>query len=160
MPRTPDRYDGISLRDAIGLEETALPPTEEGETRYVGGAFSMRDSAGLFDPRSGSGLSEAQHRALRQLIHFIDNGPAEGFSSGAFRETLPAAAPFPTSVAWYVDNTKAEKIVDLTITYTGVLPTSVQWRVYDTDGSTVLATVTDAVSYTGVFETSRTRTIA
>jgi hypothetical protein len=32
--------------------------------------------------------------------------------------------------------------------------------VYDTDGSTVLATVTDAITYGGVFETDRTRTIA
>jgi hypothetical protein len=37
--------------------------------------------------------------------------------------------------------------------------TQEQWKVYDVDGSTVLATVTDSISYSGVFETSRTRTI-
>jgi hypothetical protein len=31
---------------------------------------------------------------------------------------------------------------------------------YDTDGSTVLVTVTEAITYTGAFEATRTRTIA
>lgn len=108
----------------------------------------------------GSGITEGAHQALRQLIHFIDDGPASGFASGAYRETLPASNPFPTSATWYEDNTKAKKIVEKLITYTGPIATTVQWKVYDTDGTTVLATVTDSVSYSGVFETSRTRTIA
>jgi hypothetical protein len=135
-------------------------PTQERAIRYVSGSFRMKDSTGVFDPRAGSGLSEAGHKVLRQLIHFIDNGPAEGFASGAYRETLPSADPFPTSVIWYTDSGKTDKIVEKLITYTGVVPTQIQWKMYDVDGSTVLATITDAISYSGVFETSRTRTIA
>jgi len=108
----------------------------------------------------GGGISENQHRALRQLIHFIDNGPANGFASGAYRENLPTGNPFVTSVTWYDDNTKVKKLVQKLITYTGVLATQVQWKMYDVDGSTVLATVTDAITYSGIFESDRTRTIA
>lgn len=106
----------------------------------------------------GSGISAAAHRALRQLIHFIDGGPAEGFASGAHRVITGTA--FPSAIVWWEDNTLAKKIVEKLITYTGIFPTTIQWKVYDTDGTTVLATVTDAISYSGPFETTRTRTIA
>jgi len=108
---------------------------------------------------SGSGLSESQHRVLRQLIHFIEEGPAGGFASGAYKETLPSGNPFPTSMIWWESSSKLKKIVERTVTWTGPLPTTDEWKVYDTDGSTVLATVSDAISYSGPFETSRTRTI-
>lgn len=100
----------------------------------------------------------AGHSTLRQLIHFIDNGPAEGFASGAYREMTGTV--FPSSIIWYVDATKADKIVEKNITYTGAFPTTIEWKMYDTDGSTVLATVTDTISYSGPFETDRTRAIA
>lgn len=123
------------------------------------------DNMEFKDPTAGTKLlkdlvSTTSHQALRQLIHFIDNGPANGFASGAYRETTPSANPFPTAVIWYDDNTKVKKLVEKLITYTGANPTTIQWKMYDTDGTTVLATVTDAVSFTGPFETSRTRTIA
>jgi len=112
----------------------------------------------LSDLVAGSGgLTENGHKILRQLIHFLDDGPAEGFASGAYREVTGTV--FPTAIIWYDDNTKAKKIVERTLTWTGVNLTTDVWKVYDTDGSTVLATVSDAISYSGVFETNRTRTI-
>ena len=106
------------------------------------------------------GLTVEAHKALRQLIHFIDDGPAEGFLSGAFKETTGTV--FPTAEIWYVVGSvpPAGKIVELLTTWTGVNITQEVWKMYDTDGSTVLVTVTDAISYSGVFETSRTRTVA
>ena len=123
------------------------------------------DNLALIDPTAGTKLlkdlpTASQHQALRQLIHFIDNGPTNGFASGAYRENLPAADPFVTSVTWWTSSAKTHKIVEKLITYTGVLATTVQWKMYDTDGSTVLATVTDAITYSGIFESDRTRTIA
>ena len=103
------------------------------------------------------GLTEEGHKILRQLIHFIDDGPAEGFTSGAYRETTGTV--FPTAVIWWESSSKLKKIVEKNITWTGVNPTTIEWKVYDTDVSTLLATVSDAISYTGIFETSRTRTI-
>lgn len=113
-------------------------------------------------PRTGgSFLTPGQHEALRQLIHFIDSGPATGFLSGAYREILPAADPFPTSETWYEDNTKAKKIVETLTTYAGPVPSTITWNMYDTDGTTVLATATDTITYaSGVFEISRTRTLS
>lgn len=123
------------------------------------------DNMEFKDPTAGTKLlkdipTETQHQALRQLIHFIDNGPTNGFASGAFRENLPAADPFVTSVTWWTTSGKTHKIVEKLITYTGVLATQVQWKMYAADGSTVLATVTDAITYSGIFESNRTRTIA
>jgi hypothetical protein len=103
------------------------------------------------------GLTEEGHKILRQLIHFIDDGPAEGFTSGAYRETTGTV--FPTNITWWESSGKTKKIVEKNITWTGANATTIEWKVYDTDGSTLLATVSDAISYSGVFETSRTRTI-
>jgi hypothetical protein len=106
----------------------------------------------------GSGISSAQHQALRQLIHFIDDGPANGFASGAYRVTTGTV--FPSAITWWESAALLKKIVEKLITYVGAFPSSIQWKMYDTDGTTVIATVTDAITYSGPFETSRTRTIA
>lgn len=102
-------------------------------------------------------VTPAQHRILRQLIHFIDDGPAEGFASGAYREITGTV--FPTAIVWWESSGKTKKIVEKLITWTGVFPTTILWKVYDTNGTSVLATVSDAISYSGSFETNRTRTI-
>lgn len=97
-----------------------------------------------------------QHRDVRQLIHFIDHGP----SSNSYKETLPEANPFPTSIIWYETSEKTKKIVSLTITRgENQLPMSIVWEMYDIDGSTLIATITDTITYNGPFEVSRTRSI-
>jgi len=107
-----------------------------------------------------AGITENQHKALRQLIHFIDSGPAEGFATNAYAEILPSGNPFPTSVIWWESSSKIKKIVELTATRNAnKTPATEVWKMYDTNGSTVLVTVTDTISYSGVFETSRIRTI-
>lgn len=115
----------------------------------------------LTDLLAASGITAEAHKTLRHGIHFIDGGPAEGFASGAYRETTGTV--FPTSVIWYEDDTKAKKIVEKTITWssTAPVPTTIVWKMYDTDGSTVLATITDTFTYAStIFESSRVRTIA
>lgn len=108
----------------------------------------------------GGGLSAVTHKTLRQLIHFIDDGPAEGFASGSFKEILPAANPFPTSEVWWESSSKLKKILELTTTRNAnQTPATEEWKMYDTDGSTVLVTLTDTIAYSGVFETTRTRAL-
>ena len=153
MSRTPD-----PIGTELEIPEVGVDPVSVGGITLNGGDLKAKDGTGVFNLRSGTGLTEAAHKTLRQLIHFIDNGPAEGFASGAYRENVGGI--FPTSITWYEDNTKVKKIVEKLLTYTGAFPTTIQWKIYDTDGSTVLATVTDAIAYSGAFETSRTRTIA
>jgi hypothetical protein len=151
--RTPD-----PVGEELNLVDLGLDPTVIGAISNNAGQLKGRDNTGVFDLRSGSGLTEAAHRTLRQLIHFIDEGPANGFASGAYRENTGTV--FPTAIIWYDDNTKVKKLVEKLLTYTGAFPTTIQWKMYDVDGSTVLATVTDAITYSGAFETNRTRTIA
>jgi hypothetical protein len=148
---------GLYLQDASNRDETTLVYRDGDDLKFKDGnnpsVKTLTDLAA-----SGSGVTEAAHKILRQLIHFIDEGPAEGFTSGAYREVTGTV--FPTNVTWWESSSKTKKIVERNLTWTGVNLTTDQWKVYDTDGSTVLATVTDTISYSGVFETNRTRAIS
>lgn len=107
---------------------------------------------------SAGAITAATHAALRQLIHFISSGPAEGFASGAYREITGTV--FPTAIVWYDQaGVGKKKIVEKGIAWTGSLPTTITWKVYDAS-EVLLATVVDTISYSGAFETHRTRTIA
>lgn len=149
---------GLYLQDDSNRDETTIISRSGDDMTFKDGSNPTAKT--LTDLLSGSGgLTETGHRILRQLIHFIDEGPAEGFASGAYKEILPSAAIFPTSVIWWESSLKLKKIVERTLTWTGHNLTTSVWQVYDTDGSSVLATITDAISYSGIFETTRTRTI-
>jgi hypothetical protein len=105
-------------------------------------------------------VTNTTHRSLRDLIHFINDGPATGFVSGAFREITPTANPFPTSIIWWVSSAKTAKIVEKLITRNAnQIPTTIVWNMYASDGVTVVQSVSDAITYSGIIETSRTRTI-
>jgi hypothetical protein len=163
MPfKTPDRFPGDGQEDAIEFyDQYGAMPEIEGEMLYSDGYFYAKDAYGVFNMRLGGDfLGREEHKTLRHLIHFIDDGPAGGFTSGAYREILPAGAVFPTSFTWYESSAKVKKIVELTVTYTGGFPTTEVWEMYDDDGTTVLVTVTDTISYSGAFETDRTRVIS
>lgn len=54
MSGTPDRHPGpLQEEEEIQLYEVAGDPASAGRMRYVGGAFRLRDSIGVFDPRTG-----------------------------------------------------------------------------------------------------------
>lgn len=108
---------------------------------------------------TAGGITPAQHETLRQLIHFIDDGPANGFTTGAFKETLPAGVPFPTQFIWWESAAKVNKIVELQITRNpNQTPATELWTMYS--GGTPVGTVTDTITYAAnVFEVSRTRAI-
>ncbi len=158
MPRTPDRFPGEREEEGILFDTTvATPPVVEGEFKYVQGVGFKYFEGGI-EKRL---LSVEDHQALRQMIHFIDGGPANGFASGAYRESAYSSTPWPDSVTWYVDASKAAKIIEKVLTRNGSQQvTTVLWRLYASNGSTVVSTVTDTVTYTGAVESSRTRTIS
>lgn len=108
----------------------------------------------------GGGMTESSHKALRDLIHFIDEGPADGFTSGAYRTTT-YSGPFITQIRWWTSAAQTASIVRLDITYNAnkTIATEV-WRMYASDGTTVTLTLTDTYAYSGILETSRTRTWA
>lgn len=154
--------DGLDAR-SLFLQNDSSADSNVEVSRDASNNMTFKDGvvAGtktLTELLAGSGgLTENAHRILRQLIHFIDNGPAEGFASGAYREVTGTI--FPTAIIWYTDSGKTDKIVEKTITWTGINPTTIEWKMYATDGSTVLATVTDTITYSGIFEISRSRAI-
>ena len=87
----PALEEELQFEDRTADGDTAV----EGAIRYLSGAFRGKDAIGVYDFRSaGSGITAAQHKVLRDLIHFIDDGPADGYASGAYRET--EAVVFPT----------------------------------------------------------------
>lgn len=104
-----ERVDDVFFEDVTG------DPTEEGQMRrtsgdlrvYIGGAVKSLLA-------SVSGITADQHKVLRQLIHFIEDGPAEGFASGAYREVTGSV--FPTAIVWYTDSGKTDKIAERLIT--------------------------------------------
>lgn len=165
MPQTPDRFPGVREDEGILLESDAIHPAVDGEIRYVAGLGFRFFEEGVDKPLccgdEEDAITQAEHAAIRQLIHFIDQGPAEEFATGAYLETLPSADPFPTSFIWWTSSAKTEKIVEETITYNGnkTVNTDV-WVIYDVDGSTPLAGISDSITYSGVFELNRTRTIS
>lgn len=153
---------GVFFQDTVNANDEAVYISRDGDDmifkdKAVSTEVTLTD---LLATASGSGITEAQHKALRHIIHFIDEGPGDGFASSAYKETLPVGSPFPTSIIWYESPAKTQKIVEKTITRpTPVKPTPIEWKMYDGDGSTVIATVIDTITYSGVFEHLRTRTI-
>lgn len=164
MPRTPDQFPGERNEESILFESGSLLPENPGEVLYATGTISgsgfFFNEEGRVSGPAASFIKSGSHATLRQLIHLADGGgPFEGFASGAVEDQGPKN--FPTASIWYTDATRTKKIVEQLVTYNNNhTPATEQWKAYDVDGVTVLATVTDAITYDGVFETSRTRTIA
>ena len=146
---------GIVFDDASNVDETTIISRD-------GDDMQFKDSNNptfvtLTDLLAGAGgITIGSHPQLLQLIHFIDEGPAEGFTTGAKKSVVGTV--FPTQELW--KRSDATKLVEKNIIWTGPNPTTIEWKIYDTDGSTVLATITDTISYSGVFETGRVRAIA
>lgn len=119
----------------------------------------------ILDGSGGGGggfITSAEHQTLRQLIHFLDEGPGYGFASGAYKEIVGGV--FPTSVTWYTSAAKTHKIIEKIIERsvppaTNLRPTPVVWNVYSSDGSTIVQSLQDDIVYSGAAEASRTRTL-
>jgi hypothetical protein len=115
------------------------------------------DPSGGAGSGTSSGLNETDHEKLRQLIHFVDEGPANGFVSGAYKETI--GIPFPSQEIWWESSSKLKKIVEVNIIRNSKKqPTNIQWLMYNSDGS-LKNSVTDTINYNGIFEQNRTRAI-
>lgn len=108
-------------------------------------------------------LNASDHAALRQLAHFIDEGPGGGFASGAVRVDSPSGHPFPDRATWYADATMTAKLVEQVVTRAANVAqiTTSTWTIYAEDGVTPLESVTDSFTYEGAspYPLTRTRTI-
>lgn len=164
---TAEGYEVPLDPSADGLAAKGFYPQNGAENENVG---IERDGSGnlvLKDGNAGtktltqivagaSGITEETHKALLHLAHFLEEGPGEGFASGSTKTVTGTV--FPTQELWRrADNTK---LVERNMTWTGVNLTTDEWKIYAANGTTVLATVTDTIAYSGIFETGRTRAVA
>jgi hypothetical protein len=102
------------------------------------------------------GISAAQHKSLRDIIHFIDEGPGDGFPSGTYKEILGGL--YPTSVTWYDSSAPGKKkILEKIYTWTGATASPIVWNIYDA-AEVLLLALTDTITYSGILEISRIRT--
>lgn len=161
------RNDTNTSWEPINTTSVLIPGAVNGSMLYYDGSSWVNLAPGpdgyiLQTRGAGSSPEWINHDAIRKLVHLADiGGPYEGFASGSFREILPFGDPFPTQVIWWTSSAKTQKIVEKVISYNGNRTVStVVWRSYDADGVTILATVTDAIAYSGVYEVSRLRTIS
>jgi hypothetical protein len=138
MAKTPDRHPGESDEEGIVFENWSPgndPPTVGG-ARLVDGSFRLRDYLGVFDPRSGSGLSESQHEQLDTLTHEI--------AENAHVVVTRSSGQVSSVVVW-TDNTLTTKIRETNITRSSGQVSQIEVKQYDSGGvlkNTVTQTVT------------------
>lgn len=110
MPNTPDRFPGpLQESEEVLLTEqpTGTSPTAPGGFLYADGAFKMKDASGDFNPRSGGGITEAQHEVLDSLVHWI--------SETHFQEIVRSGGRVSSVVQW-TDAGKTVKIREMIVT--------------------------------------------
>lgn len=125
MPQTPDSKHGPSFEEGVYMEETSLA-TEAGEMRYASGRWSLYDSTGEYDPRSGSGISEAQHKALDALQHFIAEDSHQQITRSGGRVS---------NVTHWTDSGETTKIREMVVTRSSGKVSQVDLIQYDGTGT-------------------------
>lgn len=141
MGTTPDRAPGPSLEEELQLEDqgAGATPSVVGAILQADGTLLARDATGVFDLRSGSGLSEAQHEALDTLVHAI--------AETCYLEVTRTSGRVSNVTIW-TDSGKTTKVRELTnIVRTGGRIDSYDLIQYDGAGATK-QTVSYAVTRT------------
>lgn len=72
MAQTPDRFPGEREDEGILLDEVTTVPQNTGGIRYVSGSFQMRDSIGVFNPRTGADDKTVKVSANDATSAFLD----------------------------------------------------------------------------------------
>lgn len=126
MTTTPDRFPGPQEEEELIVTPQDSDPETEGAIRYVSGSFRAKDGDGVFDLRSGSGLSESQHLVLDQLVHSLDENHIEEYLYSGNKVT---------NVIYWTDGTKTKKIREEQYTYSGNKVDTVTTIQFDGSGS-------------------------
>jgi len=126
VPRTPDRVPGPAEEEKLILQDEGLSADNPGEVVFTGGAFSMRDAVGVFDPRSGGGgITEAQHENLDTLVHWL--------SEDNYQEVVRSGGKVTSVINW-TDSGKTTKIRELVITRSSGKVSQMDFIQYDGSG--------------------------
>ena len=127
MGTTPDRHPGPRQEEELILDDYSSDPSSAGGITYNSGSFAMQDSVGVFDPRSGSGISESQHRLIDQWVHF-------DLDEDCYYEPVYTGSKV-TDEIWWTDSGKTQKIREVNYTFTGNKITTEVRKSYDSIGS-------------------------
>lgn len=141
MPRTPDRRPGPleELEEIQLLTPSGSVPTVDGGMVYDPGtgSFQFKDSAGVFNPRSGgSGITEGQHKLIDQLVHNI--------AETNFQEIIRTSGQVTDIIHW-TNSSKTQKIRETNLTRTSGQISQIVVKQYDGTG-TLVETITGAVT--------------
>jgi hypothetical protein len=155
---------GVYLQDSSNRDEEVLV-TRSGDNMMfydvtVGSGVSLLQL--LEGESAGTGMTPNQHKSLRQLIHFTDtNSPGDGFGAGPYQsEVNYQTTVFPSDETWYTTTAKTAKICRWEATYNPNRTFATEtWKVYQTNGTDVAAQADDVITYDGIKETGRERTI-
>lgn len=141
MARTPDRSPGPAIEEELQLEDNSADPSVVGGITHNAGALKGKDSLGVFDLRSGSGLSEAQHETLDTLVHNL--------AEDGYLEVTRSGGQVSDVIAW-TSSGKTTKIRELNLTRASGQISVIVLKQYDGAGSLVTnQTLTGTVSRTG-----------
>lgn len=141
MGITPDRQSGPREEEELQLTDEGVDPSVVGALVNKGGELLGKDSTGIFNLRSGSGLTAGSHRPLDQLVHNI--------AESSFTEYLYTGNRVDSMTVWETA-AKLKKIREELYTYTGNKVTTIVTRQYDAAGVVIVGeTYTEVLAYTG-----------
>lgn len=135
MP-TPDRFPGPREEEEIKLLPESSDPTTVGAMRLVSGDFRLRDNVGVFNPRTGGGISEADHEDLDSLVHNV--------AETCYEEPVRSGGRVTDVVTWTTSG-KTTKVRETNLTRSGGLVSSIVVKQYDGAG-TLTQTMTGTVT--------------
>lgn len=95
---------------------------------------------------TGGMVTTSSHKALTDLIHYIDGGPVYGPGPYYYVQT-PLGSLSPTTGAWYTNVASNKKVVEQNIVWNGAYMSQSIWKVYASDGVTVVGQITDNFTY-------------
>jgi len=151
MARTPDRTPGPSLEEELQLDDVTSDPTVVGGITQNAGALIGKDSIGVFNLRSGTGISEGTHRSLDQLVHEIAETSFDEFSYTGNRVD---------DIITWTTVSKTQKIREQLFTYIGNQVSVITTKQYDGTGVLIVGeTLTETFAYTGNQVISITRAL-
>lgn len=96
------------------------------------------------------------HNAIKDPIHFLHDGPGDGWPSGAFCQKTYTGMLLRQST-WYTTSAMTVPIVSRAYTYNGLLVATETLTLYSASGAAV-RTVVDTYSYSGIYRISCART--
>lgn len=136
------------------VDKTVLVDRTNGSLRFTDQGVSRV----LGELVSASAGQTTSHAGLLDIIHFLADGPGDGWPSGIFCQEQYSGLLLTRST-WYTNSAMTTPIVQRTYTYNGLQIATDTMTLYNAAGAAVRV-CQDTYSYTGIQRTGRTRTFS